>query len=290
MKKLKTKLFITSIIALIGIILFQSCDIDNTETLHITENSIQEFKIPETVSNVYVDGLKLPDGTKAVKTDDSTVEFTYPKGIELWIGDDNGNVSKMYYSGGYSCTCSGNNGCNVFYAGGDFGCSHGSCSGTCSGKHSNIAKPKDLNYVFVDTNKKLEPINNDTDFEKLLYISEMVVKQEKIQKILKEFAKEIYGNEYKSYTDRIDNSHLNKSDINDVIFIKMKVYGFKFLYGISFNDLKPEVQKNNTFNKVYYGGGHSCSCDSGSSGCKKGSSIGVKYCKGGECTTCTMTL
>lgn len=290
MKNLKTKLLITSIIAFIGIIGFQSCDSDNTESSNAIENSNEEFKIPETVSNAYVGGLKLPDGTKVVKIDDSTVEFTYPKGIELWIGDDNGNVSKMYYSGGYSCTCSGDNGCNVFYAGGDFGCSHGSCSGTCSGKHSKIANPKDLNCVFVDTNKKLEPINNDTDFEELPYISEMVVKQEKVQKILKEFAKEIYGNNYKSFTDRVDNSHLNKSDINDIVFIKMKVYGFKFLYGISFNDLKPEVQKNNNFNRVYYGGGHSCNCDSGSSGCEKGSSIGVKYCKGGSCTTCTMTL
>ena len=169
MKNLKNKLLFTFIatfiFTFIGIVVFQSCDSNNNVTSDTIESSLEEFKIPETVSNAYVDGLKLPDGTKVIKIDDSTVEFTYPKGVELWIGDDNGNVSKKYISGGYTCTCSGENGCNVFYAGGNFGCQHATCTGTCTGKHAKITNPKDLNYVFVNTNESLVPINNDYDFE-----------------------------------------------------------------------------------------------------------------------------
>mgnify|MGYP000592655970 CR=1 FL=1 len=294
MKNLKNKLLFTFIatfiFTFIGIVVFQSCDSNNNVTSDTIESSLEEFKIPETVSNAYVDGLKLPDGTKVIKIDDSTVEFTYPKGVELWIGDDNGNVSKKYISGGYTCTCSGENGCNVFYAGGNFGCQHATCTGTCTGKHAKITNPKDLNYVFVNTNESLVPINNDYDFENLPYIPEMVVKQEKVQNLLREFAKEIYGNNYQTYTDRVDNSLSIKSDINDIVFIQMKMHGFKFIYEISFNDLKPEVQKNNNFDKLYIGADHSCNCESGSSGCTKKKSLGVRYCEGGSCTTCKMTM
>jgi len=287
MKNLKNKLVLTFIVVFIGIATFQSCDSDNRKTTTTIENATEEFKIPETVSNAYVDGLKLPDGTKVVKIDDSTVEFIYPKGIELWIGDDNGNVSKVYYSGGYTCTCSGSKGCNVFYAGGDFGCSHGECTGTCTGTKSKMAN--NSNYIFVNTNKKLEPITNDNDFKELPYLPEIVLKEKKVQLTLKNFANEIYGNKYEKSLNKVDNTLSSKSDINDIIYIQMKMYGFKFIYGISMNDLKKEVYENNNFEKVLYGS-HSCKCDSGTSGCKKGSSIGVKYCKGGACTTCTMTI
>ncbi len=58
----------------------------------------------------------------------------------------------------------------------------------------------------------------------------------------------------------------------------MKMYGFKFIYSISINDLKPSVIKNNNFERMMADdGGHSCNCDSGSSGCTKE----IKYCRGG---------
>ncbi len=168
-----------------------------------------------------------------------------------------------------------------FYVRNSFGCSHGDCSGSCTGSHSIMDNDENINYVFVDTNQPLESITNDKDFEELPYLPEMVLKQEDVQKKLKAYALNIYGKNYDASLKRIDNSKTNKSDVNDIVYVQMKMYGFKFIYGISINDLKPSVMKNNNFERILKDdGGHFCNCNSGSSGCTKGSSLGVKYCRG----------
>ncbi len=288
MKNLKTKIVLLTILGMLGIFTFQSCE-DETTT-EMNKNSTELNEIPKYVYNSYVNDLKLPDGTEVKKIDDSTVEFVYPKGIELWISDESGVFSRMAYSGSYTCTCSGGGGCDVFYVRGSFGCSHGSCSGDCTGSHSRISNVDNIKYFFVDTNQSLEPIINDKDFEELPYLPEMVLKQKDVQNKLKKYALSIYGENFDSSLRRVDNSKVIKSDVNDIVYIQMKMYGFKFIYGISMNDLKPNVLKNNNFERVMYAGDHSCNCDSGSSGCEKGSSLGVKYCEGGSCTECTMTV
>ncbi len=112
MKNLKTKLILLIVLGLIGVFTFQSCE-DETTT-EVNEKSAKLNEIPKYVYNSYVQDLKLPDGTEVKKIDNSTVEFIYPKGIELWISDESGVFSRLVQSGSYTCSCSGDNGCNVF--------------------------------------------------------------------------------------------------------------------------------------------------------------------------------
>ncbi len=294
MKQLNTNLLLAIFITIISLFIVQSCQNENSEITTTENKSLDKiFEIPEFIYNSYVDGIKLPEGTRVNKIDDSSVEFIYPEGVELWISDATNGAAKIRYSsGGYTCTCSGSKGCNVFYAGGDFGCSHGKCTGACTGTKTKLVNKTDnIKYAFVNTNEKISLIQNEVDFDKLPYMPEMVLKQEKVKNILRDYAKSIYGENYKAITDKVDSYTSEKSDINSIVYVQMKMYGFKFIYGVSHKDLLPEILSKDSFGKVLYDiKSHSCKCDSGTSGCVKGSKLGVKYCKGGNCTSCTMTV
>ncbi len=284
MKTIRTKIGFTVILGLLTLLIYQSC---NKEfTLETPENSKQE-ELPKYLYNAYVDDLKLPNGTEVKKIDDSSIEFIYPKGIELWISDENGILSRMAY-GGYTCTCSGDNGCDVVYYRGSFGCAHGSCSEDCTGSNSRVSQNQNLTYTFVNTNLQIEPITNDTDFNNLPYLPKTVLQQKEVQEKLQNYALSIYGKNYNTTLKKIDESKSNTSDLNNIVYIQMKMYGFKFIYGIAIKELKPSIYKNNNFERI--NADHSCNCNSGDSGCEKGSSFGVKYCEGGSCTSCTMTV
>lgn len=286
MKKFKK---LTTIILLSSILFFtESCEERDIDFKVSTEIKEEYNKIPKIIYNSYVENLKLPDGTRVEQVDDSSIEFIYPKGHELWIYKNN-KISK-FSSSGYSCTCSGNNGCNVFYVKKNFGCAHGSCTGSCTGKHvPDIQQERNVYYAFVDkTTATIKSITLEKEFSELKYLPSFILKDREIQNKLKNYALSIYGTNYKKVINVIDKTKVEKSSFENIVLVEMKMLGYKFLYGVSINHLKKELQKSNNF-KVSYGG-HSCNCSSGNSGCKKDSSWGVLYCEGNGCETCIMTI
>ena len=187
-------------------------------------------------------------------------------------------------TGTYSCSCTGNNNCDVIYVLDNFGCAHEECSGNCSGHYSIDANNKNTNCVFVNTNQNIEPIANNKDFKALPYLPEMVLKQKDVQGKLEAYANSIYGENYSSSLREVDQSIETKSDINSIVYIDMKMYGFKFRYGIVVDNLKESVLRNNNFDRILENSTPSRGA------CSKGSSLGVQYCKCGGCKTCTMNL
>lgn len=273
--------------------LFVRCGYNQQEE-DITGLSGKKGNFPSVLYNAYVNGVKLPNGTKAELVDDSTVKFIYPKGVRQWVFDQNQNFARVMElsDGSYTCTCSGSNGCNVFYTSQTgFGCSHGECSGSCTGKNNRFNEDAYPYYAFIDRNMPLSPITDEKDFKNLPYIPELVLKDKEVQKLLAEYAFKIYGDKYTKILDDIDSRQVIKNDIEDIIYIQMKIYGYKFIYGMDFKKLKDGMKYNNDYRVMEISdGGFSCHCDSGSSGCTKGSSLGVKYCEGGGCTQCTMKI
>lgn len=279
MKSLKSNLMAFLCLIFTGSIALQSCE---SETNQITS---QENNIPEVVYDSYVDGIKLPDGTKVEKVDHSTVNFTYPKGYELWTLGENDNIEKRMASS-YTCSCSSSGGCDVFYVRGNFGCSHGSCSGSCTGKHGKDKILRKVNAAFVNMEQGIQKIQSNEEHQKLEVLPSFILKDEGVQTQLKNFARELYGEQYMDAIKKVEAVNSSRSS-SEVEFVVMKMLGYKFVYAISTNDLKPSYGKVSAFMRM---ASHSCKCDSGNSGCTKKSSMGVKYCKGGSCSTCTMSM
>ena len=266
-------------------LLFSCNSIDelNEPQNEATSQKIIENSFPRISVASKIGGVNLPDGTIMDKIDDSNIKITFPKGYELWQLSEKGRFEVISESS-YTCTCSGENGCNVFYVKGEYGCSHGSCTGSCTGKFKNSFTH--ARFYVLNTKSEMQPATNE-EFDNLPYLPGELVTH--FSKQFEEYAQVIYGNKYISAVNYVDKSSRKTSDINDIMFVKMKMYGFKFVYSINTKELNQNLMKSNSFTMVD-DGKHSCKCESGSSGCTADSSWGIKYCEGGSCTKCTMTV
>lgn len=276
---------------ILSVLFIVSCasetEIEKTENSISNKLKVKEVEFPKISKNSTIDGLMLPDGSIVEKVNNSTIKITLPKDYALV--EVINNRFEYYSEGTYTCTCSGSNGCDVFYVRGNYGCSHGSCTGECTGKfveNGNRAISKE-NLFIIKKDINFSP-STDKEFESLDYMPEKLVLS--LGNEFKKYAKSIYGNKYSKAIKYVDNANVKKSDINSIMLVKMKMYGYKFIYAISINDLKPEIMQSNRFIPLTHEGDHSCKCESGNSGCTADSSWGVKYCKGGSCTKCTMTV
>jgi hypothetical protein len=278
---MKAKLIFTGIVIMLFSVIWVGCK-KNYNTYN-TSSQIGQTKL---LQNVSVNGVKLPNGTKAIRLTKSKVKFVFPKGIQLWYLDNNNMVQKMEESG-YTCSCSSSGGCDVVLAKGEYGCMQGSCGGSCTGTpDKGIANTK---LAFVDINQKIGPVKNQNEFNSLKYIPSFLLLDKQVRQILQSYAKNIYKNnaDINKVLKYIDNHSGFDSDINSIIYVEIKMFGYKFIYGISVNDLTNEKSTNNLW-EIAPPGGVKCKCESGSSGCTSGSVFGVKYCKGGSCTKCKM--
>jgi hypothetical protein len=261
---------------------------NNNDEFNETQNGAKDEKslensFPRISENSKIGGINIPDGTIMDKIDDSNIKITFPKGYELWQLDENGRFEIISESS-YTCTCSGEKGCNVFYVKGEYGCSHGSCTGSCTGEFNNSFTQ--ARFYILNTNSEMQSAT-DEEFDDLPYLPGELVPY--FNKKFKEYAQEIYGNKFSKAVNYIDNSSRKTSDINDIMFVKMKMYGYKFVYGINAKELNKNLIKSNSFTMAD-DEKHSCKCESGSSGCTADSSWGVKYCEGGSCSKCTMSV
>lgn len=270
------------------IFLSTSCDQNDASI----QNKIQskyldeaENSFPRISIDSKIGGIDLPNGTIMDKVDRSTVKIIFPEGYELWEINDN-KVSRFSQTT-YTCTCSDDGGCDVFYVGGNYGCSHGTCSGSCTGEFKSGFLPIRARFYVINTNSKMQPAT-DEEFEKLKYIPGALVPY--FEEEFNEYGKNIYGERFLLSMEHADKSSHKTSDINDVMFVKMKIYGYKFAYGISTKGLKPHLMRSNQFIPVSADEKHSCKCESGNSGCTADSSWGVKYCKADSCSKCSMTV
>ncbi|XLS30697.1 hypothetical protein ACJD0Z_07675 [Flavobacteriaceae bacterium M23B6Z8] len=259
----------------------------NNNKIESTQSELENF--PTITENARIGGVKIPDDTQIEKIDNSTIKIILPEGYAF--ASVSGRLLELSAGGGsYTCTCSGSNGCNVFYVKGNYGCSHGSCTGNCTGSFSdrNGNKIENENLFIIDQNDALEPAT-DKEFKTLPYLPARLIPG--LEKELKRYAVSLYGKKSSDALQYVDERNTQKSDIDDIMLVKMKMYGYKFIYSVNAKLLKPELMKSNRFLVLDYdGGGHSCSCDSGQSGCTADTSWGVKYCEGGSCTKCTMTV
>lgn len=260
--------------------------IENTQSE--LENS-EPSNFPTIAKKASVAGINLPDGSQIEKINNSTIKITLPRGY--YLANTSGRLLELSAGGGsYTCTCSGSNGCDVFYVKGNYGCSHGSCTGSCTGSFSgrNGKKMDVANLFIIDQEDALAPAT-DEEFETLPYMPEKLILS--LGNEFKSYAISLYGHKYLEAIQYTDQKNTQKSDINDIMLVKMKMYGYKFIYSVNTNVLKPELMKSNRFLVLDAdGGGHSCKCESGQSGCTADTSWGVKYCEGGSCTKCTMTV
>ena len=274
-------------ILIIVLSLFFACN-NSDELLNVKNETTTQEKIDEDFPRISINskiaGVKLPNGTIMDKVDDSTIKMTFPKGYELWQLGEDGRFEVISESS-YTCTCSGDNGCNVFHVKDEYGCSHGSCTGSCTGKFNNSFTH--ARFYVLNVNSRMQAAT-DKEFEDLDYLPGELVSQ--FKKELESFAKSLYGANYQDAIQYVDKAFQNPSSSQNITFVKMKMYGYKFVYGINTQQVKPDVMKSNTFTTVDDGKKHECKCNSGSSGCTADSSWGVKYCEGGACTSCTMTV
>ena len=251
-------------------------------------NCTSEIEFPEISKNNTIDGLKLPNGSIVKKIKNSTIKITLPKNYSL-VEINHDRIA--YYSElSYVCTCSKSNGCDVFYVKGNYGCSHGSCTGECTGKFvDDDGKIFNKDHLtIINSSINISPATNE-EFDKLEYMPSNLILS--LESELKAYAQTIYGDYYLEALNYVDNKLAKKSDINDIMLVKMKMYGFKIIYSIDTNQLKKEVLDSNNFNPlIHESSSHSCKCISGTKGCTADSSWGVKYCKGGTCKECKMTV
>ncbi len=278
---MKTKLFIAGIGIILVAAIFAGCNKgDNNHKA--TTQIVQTI----TLHNVTVNGIHLPNGTKAIRVNKSKVKFVFPKGIQLWFVDNNNSLQKIEESD-YTCSCSSSGGCDVVLVKGEYGCMQGSCTGSCTGTPGKGLTEK--KFAFVDLNQKISPVQNQKEYDSLKYIPAFLLFDTQTKQILRTYAKSIYKKNVNidKLLQRIDSHQGFNSDVNNIVYVEMKMFGYKFLYGIYVNDLTKEKSTNNLWDIAP--GKIKCTCESGSSDCTPGSIFGVKYCKGGTCTKCKMS-
>ena len=216
--------------------------------------NVKDEIFPNIATKAIVDGLELPNGTIVKKIGNSTIKIQLPKGYEIWEFSEDDTL-KIRSEGCYTCECSGVNGCNVFYVKGVYGCSHSKCTDSCIGTFNNSFTRADLykKLFIVDTNAKLT-MATEKDFKNLKYIPERLV--EHIKNEFRNFARDLYGDKFLAAIKYVDRSFQNELDVNDIVYIKMKIYGYKLIYGISTNSLKSKLISSYPFKGV--GKDHSC--------------------------------
>ena len=294
---MKKFIFIALLAIITSVLVVQSCSSDVSSH----KGTEEIFEMPEFIKNTSINGLIIPDDTKVFKVSNSKVNLVYPEGVFLVVYNSSNGEMEMQSEGSYECTCSDSGGCNVLHSNKTgFGCAHGECSGDCTGKYAGVSPTgasqlidESIDLAFIDTNLKISSITDPTEIDKLPYVTGIVVKNPFTQKDLISYAKMIYGDvNYKSAIQHVGGKKFSdKSNFNDVVYVYMKMYGYKFIYGIRTSSLLPKLMKSNSYNFIVDDGeSHACECNSGSSGCSADSSWGVDYCEGGSCTSCKMTI
>ncbi len=228
------------------------------------------------------DDLILPEGSKINFISESQIDIELPPNFKFLLFDERDGVS--YSSkGSYSCTCSAQNSCKVFYNPREgFGCLQNSCTGSCTGTPSGGGGIKRI-YGTVNTQSNDLLGDNFTKSGHLTHKGYEIFFKEIVYKKLNDFFKFAFSeNDFKNSTDLIANK--GEESVTNVVLQYM---------GISFSAIVPNFDNESDNQLINFTRGPSISC-TGNNGCNctkdKFCILGncVYFCDG--CTTCTMTV
>jgi hypothetical protein len=267
----KFRLLLLLVAASLGGLFIYSCQ-DSEEQIFQESDLIDQVHIASGTD--YMGDLRLPKGTE-VKFVESGFEWKLPKGWAL-VGYGPDNRVALAEAGGYTCTCSGDNGCDTIYGNSSgYGCLQASCSGSCTG-----SPDKETEQIqqagFVDFNQGISFIQNAGQLEGLYEVPDALLAIPEIQQAMRDFNVRVYGNE---------EGILPAGD--EGVYTMLNFYGTKIAY------LMPtEASKrlSDARESLISAEGPDCSCSSGSSGCTLSQTSPYTKCDGGTCTSCKLTV
>jgi hypothetical protein len=277
----------TVILVLLSVFLVLGCVRGNSESEPV--DSIYTMQqVPAVLNNFYLNGLKVPDGSKAEYSGSRLLEIRFPAGIYLVSKAPSGKLS-LLSDKKYQCTCTGE-GCNVIAfpgnEGWEVGCS--SCNSTCTGKwiEDEIVQESDEFLGFVDLDQGVAfAAESDVymDAPDANYIFE-------IPELQKEYDRFLAANGLQYESEKA-------SEKQQTVYVN--AFGTLISLNVPESTIK-EKFKGNSF-IISSTGSPSCSCDTGDTGCQLNEitrklcgvcpEITVGYqCLSGGCVSCTMAI
>jgi hypothetical protein len=245
---------------------------------------LEKFEVPSILVDARIGDIKIPNGTKTfVENNGATVRFEYPAGIRYFGKDSQGNILSTT-AGSYTCTGNCTKGCDVFYAGGQFGCS--ACQPntiTCTGKaENNNLMMSDVDGGFINLNSKIRVLSSGEDLDKLQPAVSFLFQIPEVQKNMMAFNKEIYG---------VENPTVDWKDQKNYqsVVIDLAGVAVKYLMPRSYFN-----KKSNARVSMMTGNQIVCACKDSPSpgGCthKTGALGAYESCVSGACISCNMTV
>ena len=255
----------------------RSEDTFNNTSKTITElDADGEFEA-EAIAGQISGGIILP-ADAIVRSNGNGISFDLPSGYEL-IGVD--NLDRIVGGGGgsYTCTCNSgqSSGCSPFKARGEYGCLAGGCT-TCEGTASNAISQELTNFAILDYNAQSVGVTSIDGLEGTEFFQPFLMEEPR-------FAAEVEAILDRAFKgDRP--SHNRSDELPDGYAYKiMQVFGVNTVMALP-NEFEPNAIQ---FRIVGGGGGGiSCDCGGSGSGCTKKKKLGIEYCDGDNCTSCTL--
>lgn len=224
----------------LDIVLFSGC-----QNSHQKKAITQRLTFKTTILyHAKINGVQFPDGTKAIRLSKTKVKFIFPKGVQLWFVDNNHVIQKLT-SSDYT---------GARYRGKGF---------------------EKNTFAFVNLNQKISPVQSQKEYDSLSYLPGFLLSDTLVKKSLINYAKSIYKNNAEDVLKKVDRYKGIQSDINNIVYVQMKMLGYKFIYGISYNNLTKEQKVNNQWDIAPEKSKLNCKSSS------VNSVLGVKLCKVG---------
>lgn len=276
------KIPITSVILVLitAVALITGCQ-KNAKVPSREEISLTPESIPKVLYNASFGNLRIPNGTTTeVLNNGSTVKLNFPKGIYLVGTDSKSGEIQQLIATEYTCTGDCTKGCDVFYAGGQFGCS--ACDPNtivCTGKAKSIAAIQGKG--FVNFNAGISFIKDKKEAANLFAGPDILLTIPKVREAMKGFNLKIHGTETPDFS--------NSKQFREV---GLNLFGCLVTYMVPSASNRNSSNLSESVDELLSAVNWSCRCDApaGSSGCTKDSGIGYKKCTSGACTSCTMIV
>ncbi|MEL6626105.1 MAG: hypothetical protein AAFY70_02355 [Bacteroidota bacterium] len=230
---------------------------------------------PTFTQSTTVGGIRIPDHSRIILSEDGTsVTFQFPENVFWVTQDDEGNVVKLA-ARTYVCECSDGS-CNVLHTGNDFGCLHGSCSGTCSGYYADEPPSTERNVSggFIDLNQGVAVVTSEEEAENLLDYDPSMLALGEVQEglqLLKLHQVAILNGDY---------------DVREPSrTIAFNFYGTLIGVNLPISYIQT-LENHGSFKNV------SCFCRNGRIGCilRGDGTGGIWICSGDGCSSCAMIV
>ena len=261
--------------AILGaLLLFLSCTNDGP---HSSEPLDQNTRVLTEVAAL--GEFPLPVGSTVVDTG-SSLEIMLPGTLSFLMQDASGKVFQSPRAE-YTCTCSGTNSCKTFYAEGEYGCLHSSCTGSCTGTPSDAEKVVKWLGI-VDMAKDVVVSSMPGSDAYLTAEGRQLFFEQFASKPLNDFAEFVYKpSGYKSTQDI-----LNSVGPVGITKVELSLYGINFVMDVPFfeND-ESQLITVKSGPSVSCSGTDACTCEKKSKGAF---GYRIYWCEG--CSSCTISV